>query len=102
MVRVDLRAGSCSPSSVTFQDVAACFQEDAWEEMEEPQRDLYRTAMKEIHRALRDLGYRILNPELLVKIEKSGERGRGKCNPSASECEPYRRTVAPSSPRTSC
>lgn len=56
MVRVDLRAGSCSPSSVTFQDVAACFQEDAWEEMEEPQRDLYRNAMKEIHRALRDLG----------------------------------------------
>lgn len=40
--------------------------------------------MKEIHRALRDLGYRILNPELLVKIEKSGERGRGKCNPSTS------------------
>lgn len=39
-------------------------------------------------------GYRILNPELLVKIEKSGERGRGKCNPSTSECEPYRRTVS--------
>ncbi|OCT56654.1 hypothetical protein XELAEV_18004572mg [Xenopus laevis] len=51
--------------------------------MEEWQRELYRNAMKEIHGALLDLGYRILNPELLVKVEKSLDRGRGKV-PSAS------------------
>ncbi|XP_075716907.1 uncharacterized protein LOC142759005 isoform X2 [Rhinoderma darwinii] len=70
--------------TVTFHDVAACFEEDDWDVMEEWQRELYRNAMKEIHRALRDLGYRILNPELLVKIEKPGERGRSCGNPSTS------------------
>ncbi|XP_056418937.1 zinc finger protein 783-like [Hyla sarda] len=76
---------------VTFRDVAACFQEDDWDVMEEWQREVYRSAMKEIHCALRHLGYRILNPELLVKIEKSGERsGRGSRTPPTSECAPYR------------
>ncbi|XP_073529744.1 uncharacterized protein [Phyllobates terribilis] len=60
--------------TVTFQDVAACFEEEDWDVMEEWQREHYRTAMKEIHRVLQDLGYRILNPELLVKIERSGNR----------------------------
>ncbi|XP_040282930.1 zinc finger protein interacting with ribonucleoprotein K-like isoform X2 [Bufo bufo] len=76
----------CSALSamVTFHDVAACFAEDDWDVMEEWQRELYRSAVKEIHRALQDLGYRILNPELLVKIEKSGEQGRRCGNPSTS------------------
>ncbi|KAM5164881.1 uncharacterized protein ACMZJ9_007303 [Mantella aurantiaca] len=58
---------------VTFRDVAACFGEEDWELMEQWQRDLYRDVMKEVHSALHDLGYRILNPDLLVKIEKSRE-----------------------------
>ncbi|XP_068135947.1 zinc finger protein interacting with ribonucleoprotein K-like isoform X2 [Hyperolius riggenbachi] len=57
--------------TITFQDVAACFQESDWDIMEDWQQDLYRRAMKEIHSALQDLGYRILNPDLLVKIEKA-------------------------------
>ncbi|KAM4040668.1 uncharacterized protein ACNLHF_011937 isoform 2-T3 [Anomaloglossus baeobatrachus] len=68
--------------AVTFHDVAACFQEEDWDVMEEWQRELYRNSMKEIHRVLQDLGYRILNPELLVKIEKSGDNQRGE--PSTS------------------
>ncbi|XP_073413956.1 uncharacterized protein [Dendrobates tinctorius] len=69
--------------TVTFHDVAACFEEEDWDVMEEWQRELYRNAMKEIHRVLQDLGYRILNPNLLVKIEKSGDRERGKSSTSA-------------------
>ncbi|KAM8953342.1 uncharacterized protein RCH25_044186 [Pelodytes ibericus] len=69
--------------TVTFHDVAACFQAEDWIIMEEWQRELYRSAMKEIHLALRDLGYRILNPDLLVRIEKS-EDGRRNEIPSTS------------------
>ncbi|XP_053317086.1 zinc finger protein 235-like isoform X1 [Spea bombifrons] len=69
------KCGSTSAMvTVTFHDVAACFDEDDWGIMEEWQRELYRNAMKEIHTALRDLGYRILNPDLLVKLENSQDK----------------------------
>eukprot|EP00079_Xenopus_tropicalis_P018556 XP_004920524.2 PREDICTED: protein ZNF783-like [Xenopus tropicalis] len=68
--------------TVTFHDVAACFEEEEWGIMEEWQRELYRNAMKEIHGVLVDLGYRILNPDLLVKFEKCPDRGK---TPSAGE-----------------
>ncbi|XP_063775213.1 zinc finger protein 701-like [Pseudophryne corroboree] len=70
--------------TVTFHDVAACFQQEDWDIMEEWQQELYRAAMREIHSALRDLGFRILNPELLVKIEKSSDSGRNE-TPSTSK-----------------
>ncbi|XP_077345323.1 uncharacterized protein LOC143989166 [Lithobates pipiens] len=70
--------------TVTFHDVAACFEEEDWELMEQWQQDLYRDAMKEIHSALHNLGYRILNPDLLVKIEKSRERFRNNHSQSTS------------------
>ncbi|XP_077330889.1 zinc finger protein 90-like isoform X3 [Lithobates pipiens] len=73
--------------TVTFHDVAACFEEEDWELMEQWQQDLYRDAMKEIHSALHNLGYRILNPYLLVKIEKHRERFRN--NHSQSTRYPY-------------
>ncbi|XP_053565391.1 zinc finger protein 558 [Bombina bombina] len=69
--------------TVTFHDVAACFEEEEWELLEEWQRELYRNAIKEIHKALRELGYRILNPNLLVKVEKSLDRCRS-LSPSTS------------------
>uniref|UniRef100_A0A8C5MW37 Uncharacterized protein n=1 Tax=Leptobrachium leishanense TaxID=445787 RepID=A0A8C5MW37_9ANUR len=78
----------CSASSmvtVTFHDVAACFEEEDWGIMEEWQREIYRNAMREIHKALRNLGYRILNPDLLVKVESSDEKRRNvsPCTSSA-------------------
>ncbi|XP_063297998.1 zinc finger protein 723-like isoform X1 [Pelobates fuscus] len=84
--RVGTEKRKCSSSAmvtVTFHDVAACFEEEDWEIMEEWQREIYRNAMKEIHRVLRNLGYRILNPDLLVKIEKSIEKRRNQI-PSTS------------------
>ncbi|XP_077319898.1 uncharacterized protein LOC143942463 isoform X1 [Lithobates pipiens] len=46
--------------------------------------------MKEIHSALHNLGYRILNPYLLVKIEKHRERFRNNHSQSTSElCPPH-------------
>ncbi|KAM4606828.1 uncharacterized protein O3C94_023148 [Discoglossus pictus] len=76
---IGTHCGARPPSAavtVTFHDVAACFEEEEWQILEEWQRELYRNAIKEVHSALRQLGYRILNPDLLVMTQKSTDRWR--------------------------
>ncbi|XP_069461453.1 zinc finger protein 300-like isoform X2 [Ambystoma mexicanum] len=55
---------------VTFQDVAVYFSDEEWQCLTEWQKELYRTAMEEIHTALLSLGYAILNPGTLFRIKK--------------------------------
>ncbi|XP_029437695.1 zinc finger protein 84-like isoform X2 [Rhinatrema bivittatum] len=57
-------------ASVTFHDVTACFSEKQWQLLEEWQKQLYRSAMKEIHGTLISLGYMIVNPDVVFRIEK--------------------------------
>nr|XP_033816415.1 zinc finger protein 436-like isoform X2 [Geotrypetes seraphini] len=53
---------------VIFHNVAAYFSEDDWEALEDWRKEMYRNAMREIHRALVSLGYGIVNKEVLFQI----------------------------------
>ncbi|KAG9470038.1 zinc finger protein 554-like isoform X1 [Eleutherodactylus coqui] len=55
---------------VTFHDVSACFSAEEWEVLEDWQKELYKTVMREIHSALLSMGYTILNPEQLLRVDK--------------------------------
>ncbi|XP_069463071.1 zinc finger protein 184-like isoform X2 [Ambystoma mexicanum] len=76
---------------LAFYNVAVYFSEEEWKVLHEWQRELYRNVMKEIHKALIFLGYRIVNPDILVQIKRPEEMsipdiaGRGVYNP-ASPC----------------
>ncbi|XP_063771011.1 zinc finger protein 282-like isoform X2 [Pseudophryne corroboree] len=61
------------PGTVTFNDVAVCFSMREWELLADWQRKLYRNVMKEIHGALKALGYEIANPGILVRIQQTEE-----------------------------
>ncbi|XP_030066511.1 zinc finger protein 8 isoform X3 [Microcaecilia unicolor] len=61
-------------ASVTFHDVAVYFSEEDWQQLEERQKELYRSVMKEIHGALISLGYTILNSDVYFRIRE--ENGR--------------------------
>ncbi|KAM8927450.1 zinc finger protein 181-like [Pelodytes ibericus] len=54
---------------VAFSDVAVYFSEEAWQCLEEWQKELYRTAIQEIHGVLNAMGYTISNPDVLVRIQ---------------------------------
>ncbi|XP_030053479.1 zinc finger protein 300 isoform X1 [Microcaecilia unicolor] len=60
-------------TSVTFKDVAAYFSEEEWAALEEWQKELYRSVMKEIHAALLSLGYRIVNPDAVFWVKNKLE-----------------------------
>ncbi|XP_075057155.1 zinc finger protein 777-like [Mixophyes fleayi] len=55
---------------VTFHDVAACFSNEEWGVLEDWQKELYKNVMREIHAALLAMGYTILNPEQLLRVEE--------------------------------
>ncbi|KAG8434319.1 hypothetical protein GDO86_012630 [Hymenochirus boettgeri] len=59
--------------AVTFCDVAASFTEEQWSRLEKWQKELYQNVVREIHRALNTLGYKIENPEILFKIKKTDD-----------------------------
>lgn len=58
---------------ITFQDVAASFTEEQWLHLEDWQKDIYKTVVKEIHEAVISLGYTIINPNVVFSVEKQGE-----------------------------
>ncbi|KAM4771281.1 uncharacterized protein WCC33_003136 [Rhinophrynus dorsalis] len=55
--------------SVTFHDVAACFSSEEWGQLEDWQKELYKSVMREIHSALQAMGYAIVNSDVLLKIK---------------------------------
>ncbi|XP_029440488.1 zinc finger protein 135-like isoform X3 [Rhinatrema bivittatum] len=59
--------------TVTFNAVTAYFSEAAWEVLEEWRKELYRSVVQEIHRALRSLGYNIVHPDVLLRIKGQEE-----------------------------
>ncbi|PIO31757.1 hypothetical protein AB205_0220440 [Aquarana catesbeiana] len=65
---------------VTFHDVSACFSAKEWGALEDWQKELYKNVMREIHAALLSMGYAILNPEQLLRVEgvKESSPARGK------------------------
>ncbi|XP_068135949.1 zinc finger protein 300-like isoform X2 [Hyperolius riggenbachi] len=65
---------------VTFHDVAACFSAEEWSGLEDWQKELYKNVMREIHSALMTMGYTIMNPEQLLRVEgmKEASQGTGK------------------------
>ncbi|XP_018418746.1 PREDICTED: zinc finger protein 235-like [Nanorana parkeri] len=58
---------------VTFHDVSACFSAEEWGALEDWQKELYKNVMREIHAALLSMGYTILNPEQLLRVEEGQE-----------------------------
>lgn len=58
---------------ITFQDVAASFTEEQWMRLEDWQKDIYKTVIKEIHEAIISLGYTIINPNVVFSVEKREE-----------------------------
>ncbi|KAJ1121664.1 hypothetical protein NDU88_000184 [Pleurodeles waltl] len=65
--------GGSDEEQVKFRDVAACFSEEDWKNLQEWQKDFYKNVMKEIHQALIVLGYQILNPDSLLRIYKGND-----------------------------
>ncbi|KAM8953509.1 zinc finger protein 783-like [Pelodytes ibericus] len=63
---------------VTFHDVAACFSTEEWGLLEDWQKELYRNVMREIHAALLAMGYTILNPEQLLRVQEIKGPAQGK------------------------
>ncbi|XP_069092986.1 zinc finger protein interacting with ribonucleoprotein K-like isoform X2 [Pleurodeles waltl] len=59
--------------AITFRDVAAYFTEAEWKRLQENQKEFYKKVMKEIHQTLIFLGYKIANPDTLVRITKGEE-----------------------------
>ncbi|XP_072281368.1 uncharacterized protein [Pyxicephalus adspersus] len=59
--------------SIIFHDVAASFSEEQWMRLEKCQKDVYRNVMKDIHGALLALGYTILNPSIIFRIQSRDE-----------------------------
>ncbi|KAG9482338.1 hypothetical protein GDO78_011170 [Eleutherodactylus coqui] len=55
---------------ITFQDVAASFAEEQWMRLEDWQKEIYKTVIKEIHEAILSLGYTIINPNVVFSIKK--------------------------------
>ncbi|XP_075716914.1 zinc finger protein 783-like isoform X2 [Rhinoderma darwinii] len=55
---------------VTFHDVSACFSAEEWGVLEDWQKELYKNVMREIHTALLSMGYTILNPEQLLRVDE--------------------------------
>ncbi|XP_078532550.1 uncharacterized protein LOC144818733 isoform X2 [Lissotriton helveticus] len=87
--------------AITFRDVAAYFTEGEWKRLQENQKEFYKKVMKEIHQTLIFLGYKIANPDTLVRIAKgeephiweASESGRRICNNEPSSF--YHRAVGP-------
>ncbi|XP_069073850.1 uncharacterized protein [Pleurodeles waltl] len=59
--------------SITFSDVAAYFYEEEWKRLEAWQKQLYKNVMKEIHKALFSMGYKIVNSDILLRIKDDEE-----------------------------
>ncbi|XP_069460819.1 uncharacterized protein [Ambystoma mexicanum] len=59
--------------SIAFSDVAAYFYEEEWDLLEVWQKQLYKNVMKEIHKALISMGYKIANPDIVFRIKDEGE-----------------------------
>ncbi|XP_069461486.1 zinc finger protein 583-like isoform X5 [Ambystoma mexicanum] len=74
--------------SIAFNDVAAYFSEEEWGRLEEWEKELYRSVMKEIHGALISLGYVIVNPDILLRIKQVGEPGGKNKEPSSKDQPP--------------
>ncbi|XP_053317089.1 zinc finger protein 135-like [Spea bombifrons] len=69
---------------VTFHDVAACFSMEEWGLLEDWQKEMYKNVMREIHAALLAMGYTILNPEQLLRVQEikgPAQRGDQARNP---------------------
>ncbi|XP_069802723.1 uncharacterized protein [Dendropsophus ebraccatus] len=58
---------------ITFQDVAASFTEKQWIHLEDWQKEIYKTVVKEIHEAIISLGYTIINPDVVFSVKKADE-----------------------------
>ncbi|CAN2388184.1 hypothetical protein PRIEUP_LOCUS14910 [Pristimantis euphronides] len=58
---------------ITFQDVVASFAEEQWMYLEDWQKEIYKTVIKEIHEAIMSLGYTIINPNIVFSIKKQHE-----------------------------
>ncbi|XP_072263446.1 zinc finger protein 777-like [Pyxicephalus adspersus] len=65
---------------VTFHDVSACFSAKEWGTLEDWQKEMYKNVMREIHAALLSMGYTILNPEQLLRVDdiKESSQARGQ------------------------
>ncbi|XP_069482351.1 zinc finger protein 252-like isoform X2 [Ambystoma mexicanum] len=63
--------------AITFRDVAAYFTEEEWKLLSDNQKEFYKAVMKEIHQTLFLLGYKIVNPDTLVRITKGEELHTG-------------------------
>ncbi|XP_053546976.1 zinc finger protein 436 [Bombina bombina] len=66
-------------TTVIFRDVAVYFSEKEWQNLEEWQRDLYTGVIKEIHGILISLGFVILNPNNLLRIQSEEEPCSKSC-----------------------
>ncbi|XP_069461490.1 zinc finger protein 383-like isoform X9 [Ambystoma mexicanum] len=71
--------------SIAFNDVAAYFSEEEWGRLEEWEKELYRSVMKEIHGALISLGSPVFNPEVSLWIKEVEESGPSKQQPQESQ-----------------
>ncbi|KAG8546280.1 hypothetical protein GDO81_019327 [Engystomops pustulosus] len=58
---------------VTFHDVSACFSAEEWGVLEDWQKELYKNVIREIHTTLLSMGYTILNPEQLLRVDEIKE-----------------------------
>ncbi|CAI9602962.1 unnamed protein product, partial [Staurois parvus] len=58
---------------ITFHDVAASFSEEQWIRLDNSQKEVYRSVMKDIHGTLMAQGYRILNPSTVFSIKGRNE-----------------------------
>ncbi|XP_069098975.1 zinc finger protein 436-like isoform X2 [Pleurodeles waltl] len=66
----DVSRKEAEKAAVTFHDVAAYFSEAEWKLLHEWQKDLYQKVMQEIHQTLISLGYKIVNPDTLLRVSQ--------------------------------
>ncbi|KAM5199360.1 zinc finger protein 84 isoform 3-T3 [Hipposideros larvatus] len=70
--------------SVSFEDLSVDFTQKEWQLLDACQKDLYKDVMLENYSSLLSLGYEVMKPDVIFKLEQGQEPWTGGGAPPSS------------------